>query len=134
MKNIEILFFEENGSVTNLCIPETERTFVTDSGITIDVKCSDKNGYMLLTMEAKGTGNGYNYDKGVPVVFSGEKENLHEIYRQSPHDPADHVVDMAKEVIPAAGVKDANEYFVICSDSPYKYNNYSAAGSLFAAN
>ena len=76
MKNIEILFFEDSGSVTNLCIPETERTFVTDSGITIDVKCSDKNGYMLLTMEAKGTGNGYfsvkyNYDKGVPVVFSG---------------------------------------------------------------
>lgn len=130
MKNIEILFFEESGSVTNLCIPETEVDFVTDSGITLNVKCSDKNGYMLLTMEAKGTGKGYfsvkyNYDKGVPVVFSGEKENIHEIYRQSPHDPADHVIDMAKEVIPAAGVKDSNEYLVICSDSPYKYNNYT---------
>lgn len=130
MSKTEILFIEEKGNITSFDVPEKDFAIKTESGIDLFAEILNVNGYKTLRLTAIGDGKGYfsvkhSFENATPVVFSGEKKNIHEIYRQSPHDPADHVIDMAKEAVPMAGIKKGNNYFILCSDSPFKYNNYT---------
>ncbi len=65
-----------------------------------------------------------SYKKGEIFAFSGPKEGV-EIFRQSPHDPADHSLNMAKEAVPMLALKDGAETLVALSDQPGHCDNYT---------
>ena len=49
----------------------------------------------------------------------------HEIYRQSPHDPADHTVDIVKQPVSMIAHQDGSGYAIAISDAPAFYENYT---------
>lgn len=67
-----------------------------------------------------------NYSKKeTPFCFNGQvKEST--IFRQSPHEPADHeMTGLVMQPIPMVGIKNGNNYEIAISNSPVFYNNYT---------
>lgn len=67
-----------------------------------------------------------NYTKKEnPYCFNGQvKEST--IFRQSPHEPADHeMTGLIMQPVPMVGIKNGNNYEIAISNSPVFYDNYS---------
>lgn len=64
------------------------------------------------------------YDRGELHTFMGPTAER-ELYRQSPHDPADHQVNMAKQAVPMAALRDGDVWTVALSDNPAHSANYT---------
>ena len=87
--------------------------------------------YSLVEAQIASTGaplEGYlslcgAFDGGETFVFHGPATER-ELYRQSPHDPADHKVDMARQAVPMVAVRDEDGWVVALSDNPVAYDNY----------
>ena len=65
-----------------------------------------------------------DFSQGEVVSYSGIQSSL-KIFRQSPHDPDDHVLNMDKEAIPLAAVIDQGVCWAIISDNPAHCDNYT---------
>ncbi|MFW5798162.1 MAG: hypothetical protein ACOCXX_00775 [Planctomycetota bacterium] len=48
-----------------------------------------------------------------------------EIFRQSPHDPAQHNIDLARQAVPMAGLVIDGTTTILCSDNPSSCDNYT---------
>ena len=57
-------------------------------------------------------------------TFSGEKIGK-KIFRQNPHDPEDHKLDMAKEAVPMIALENEAGFLVVISDEPGHCENYT---------
>jgi len=77
----------------------------------------DKQCYLTLSK---------NYEEGqVPFLFSGEVTNS-AVYRQSPHEPADHSFrGLLLNAVPLVALKNEDGFEVIISNTPAVFNNYT---------
>ena len=57
-------------------------------------------------------------------TFNG-RATAPEIYRQSPHDPADHVVDIAKQAVPMIAFKIGSNFTIAVNDAPAFCENHT---------
>lgn len=109
---------------------EDQRLSTDVEGIRVTINQERKESYTLLTISAEAKqGRCYlsfacEYPDGKLLTFSGEKSGV-EVFRQSPHDPADHVLDMAKEAVPMVALTDGNGFIVALSDQPGHCDNYT---------
>ena len=109
---------------------QDQRLSMDVEGIRVTINQERKESYTLLTISAEAKqGRCYlsfacEYPDGKLLTFSGEKSGV-EVFRQSPHDPADHVLDMAKEAVPMVALTDGNGFIVALSDQPGHCDNYT---------
>ncbi len=93
----------------------TPRARFTEIDIEAACDAGQALGYLVLRCR---------YTDATPYTFLGEAKD-HEIYRQSPHDPADHRVDIAKQAVPMIAVKTGRGFVVAVSDNPAACDNYT---------
>ena len=86
---------------------------VAKDGFIVEMESEDKGIYRAVTVFVRATEGERDcfvslkcrYDAGELYTFSGPKSG-EETFRQSPHDPDDHVLDMAKEAVPMVALRD----------------------------
>lgn len=98
-------------------------------GFDVTYTVSHKGGCRIADISARGADKAYisvrcDYEEGEVYTFSGKKD-AYGIFRQSPHDPNDHVIDTPKEAVPMAAVLSGGIFTVLMSDHPAAYNNYT---------
>ncbi|MFO7637323.1 MAG: hypothetical protein R6W96_08440, partial [Clostridia bacterium] len=64
------------------------------------------------------------YEDGIPYAFAGEVCKR-EVFRQSPHDPADHVLQMTKQAVPLVALKLREGFLAMVSNHPASCGNYT---------
>ncbi len=66
-----------------------------------------------------------NYQNGTAYSYNGLEESS-KIFRQSPHDPANHVFpQLVKQAIPMVAINDGESFLVAVSNTPALYDNYT---------
>lgn len=110
-------------------------SFIKKSGeFTVSFNSENRGDYWYFVAEAKST-NGdkkcylslsRTYDVSqIPYAFFGEVTNSG-IYRQSPHEPADHAFkDLLLNAVPVVALKNNEGFEVAISNTPAVFNNYS---------
>jgi len=79
-------------------------------------KGTDKQCFLSLKAE---------YRQGTPYSYNGPEEDS-KIFRQSPHDPKNHIFpSLIKQAIPMIAVKEDQGFVAAISDSPAFYDNYT---------
>ncbi len=105
---------------------------VAKDGFIVEMESEDKGIYRAVTVFVRATEGERDcfvslkcrYDAGELYTFSGPKSG-EETFRQSPHDPDDHVLDMAKEAVPMVALRDGGSYIVALCDQPGHCDNYT---------
>ncbi|MFC1851219.1 hypothetical protein ACFL27_13570 [candidate division CSSED10-310 bacterium] len=64
------------------------------------------------------------WNKGEGYSFLGKVTSL-EIFRQSPHDPNDYIIDIAKQPVPMIAIKTDFGFMVAVSETPAFFANYT---------
>lgn len=101
---------------------------------TVKIRVDKMADYWSYQVDVISTGNELNAyvsvakkldNKEQPYCFNGQVKNS-VVYRQSPHEPADHeMTGLAMQPIPMIGVKSNGNYEIAICNSPVYYQNYT---------
>jgi len=104
---------------------------LAEDGINLDIQASGSDSFLDINIRADVDEQKSYYvytkmafDEGETWSFDGQvSERM--ILRQSPHDPADHKINMPKQAFPVGAVRHDGMFVVVFSDNPGKYDNYT---------
>ena len=96
------------------------------NGLRVTIEQKLKGEDSLMTITVSGQGRCYLSvncrGEGTVATFSGDVTKERYI-RQSPHDPDDHVLNMEKEAVPMAAIRENGLYTAVICDQPGHCNN-----------
>ncbi len=127
----ELLIVTSEGAdvIGNINFTSSEEQHFTHKTFNITVEKILKGSCYIAEITAKGKGEAYIavrgvYDRGEVYTFSGEKDAFG-VFRQSPHNLKEYVIDTPKEAVPMVALCKDGVFTVLISDNPAMYNNYS---------
>ncbi len=125
----EIFLETENGKISFGSLDFANDQTLCAQNIQLTTTVVNTDDYSRVNIRVLNEHKGFitvrcNYDKGVLYTFSGEK-NDYGVFRQSPHDSTDHIIDTPKETVPMVGVKTDGDWTILFSDNPAVYDNYT---------